>query len=879
MMGPDGLRRATELAILNANYMAARLSGHYPVLYAGARDAWPTSSSSTAGPSSRRGIEVEDIAKRLMDYGFHAPTMSFPVAGTLMIEPTESEPKAELDRFCDALIAIREEIRAIEEGKLDRQDNPAEERAPHGAGGRGHRLEPPLPARAGRLPGSLGPRAEVLARRRPHRQRLRRPQPRLHLPAAGVVRGMILALLVALTTGGNLPEQQPPIFAVDVPVVSIPVFVTDSQGRAVPGLTAADFEVEEEGRKLAVAGFLAVDAGATDAVPATSISPALQAASRRQFVLLFDLMFSNTRGLLKARQAALDLLQRELSPGDLVAVATFGSAGLSIPVGFTPDRAQAARAVATLGSAEGARLRDPLGIAYDLGYQVTETTGRWGLHMVDNEDEKGQVLALARAEQDQYRQRVMAFVADLGGLGRLLDSVQGRKQVILISGGFDESVLMGAGATERAESTRAVTEGRLWDVSSERHFGDATARGALDGLYQSLKRSDTVVHAVDVTGLAAGGGAEEQVFMPSGSGRGSLSELAGQTGGRLVRETNDLAQALREVLDASRHYYVLAFEPGAGKKKAGEPRRIKIQVKRPGVEVSHRPVYTLPDPKAVAAPTRQLQAAEVIAKGLTGGSLRLQALAVPYRDAKGRVSVPVVLEVDGEGLLAGGAKDALPLEIYGYALNGEGRIQDALFFTPTLDLKQVGPVLKKKGLQILTVFHADEGPLDLRFLVREPASGRGGSLRILTSVPRLEAGAAQLSAPLLMDDPRARVVLPIASRRNPELVIPFRVDERAFTPQAAPRLRNGEPREVCVLAFGGPRGAGPVPLSAVLLGGNAQEFPLAVGAPQVVADADGALRLVVSFTPDKVPAGDYRLRVALGGEWGGVRSELPVRIE
>jgi glycine dehydrogenase len=133
MMGGDGLTLATQIAILNANYMAHRLEAHYPVLYRGAQGRvahefildcrlWKKSA----------GIEAEDIAKRLMDYGFHAPTMSFPVPGTLMVEPTESEPRAELDRFCDALIAIRAEIAAIESGAMDKLNNPLKN-APHTA--------------------------------------------------------------------------------------------------------------------------------------------------------------------------------------------------------------------------------------------------------------------------------------------------------------------------------------------------------------------------------------------------------------------------------------------------------------------------------------------------------------------------------------------------------------------------------------------------------------------------------------------------------------------------------------------------------------------------------------------------------------------------
>jgi glycine dehydrogenase len=131
MMGGEGLKRATEIAILNANYIAARLNAHFPILYRNAKgrvahecivDPRPFKASS--------GVTVDDIAKRLIDYGFHAPTMSFPVPGTLMIEPTESESKAELDRFCDAMTAIRREIAEIESGRWKVEASPLRH-APH----------------------------------------------------------------------------------------------------------------------------------------------------------------------------------------------------------------------------------------------------------------------------------------------------------------------------------------------------------------------------------------------------------------------------------------------------------------------------------------------------------------------------------------------------------------------------------------------------------------------------------------------------------------------------------------------------------------------------------------------------------------------------
>jgi glycine dehydrogenase len=138
MMGADGLKHATETAILSANYVAARLDGHYDIHFSGNVDGIKGGGVAHECILDLRplketsGIGAEDVAKRLIDYGFHAPTLSFPVAGTLMVEPTESEPLAELDRFCDAMIAIRGEIAKVESGEWPRTDNPLKH-APHTA--------------------------------------------------------------------------------------------------------------------------------------------------------------------------------------------------------------------------------------------------------------------------------------------------------------------------------------------------------------------------------------------------------------------------------------------------------------------------------------------------------------------------------------------------------------------------------------------------------------------------------------------------------------------------------------------------------------------------------------------------------------------------
>ena len=125
MMGGEGMTQATKFAILNANYIAKRLEGAYEILFRGPNGRVAHECILDTRPlEDSCGVTVDDVAKRLVDCGFHAPTMSFPVPGTLMVEPTESEPKAELDRFCDAMLAIRAEAQDIEDGKLPRDNNP-----------------------------------------------------------------------------------------------------------------------------------------------------------------------------------------------------------------------------------------------------------------------------------------------------------------------------------------------------------------------------------------------------------------------------------------------------------------------------------------------------------------------------------------------------------------------------------------------------------------------------------------------------------------------------------------------------------------------------------------------------------------------------------
>jgi VWFA-related protein len=704
-----------------------------------------------------------------------------------------------------------------------------------------------------------------------------------------------MRLAVAVVASVTLPmgavadapqaRQEVPVFGTGVQVVAVPVFVTDKDGRAVAGLTQDDFELLDQGRKVPVIAFEAVDAGST-VVPGAGpgAAPVVQAAAQRQFLLLFDLMFSSPVGIMRARDAALGFVRDAVAPSDLVAAATFGQAGLRVLVGLTTDRLQLTQAIKSLGLVETDRLRDPLNLAWDLGIIDAVRPGGPGSSAQDWNPDDDRLIPwrmMMKADRNLYRQRVDSYLGSLEQLGRLLANLQGRKQLVLFSAGFDPAVLLGADSSERQEILNARVEGRLWDVQSDRYLGDSTARQKLDDFYGALAASDSVIHAIDVAGLAAGAAVDEALETSVDSGRETLAQFALNTGGRFVKDRSDLGAGLRQVLDATRYSYVLAFEPGEPARKKEKPRKLEVKLKREGLSVSHRRNYVLPDP----GPTRdasvaQLQAAESIVKGLSGGPIALRVVAVPYRDAGGRTLLPVVLEADGTSLTAA-AGSQLKLEVFGYALDGEGRIRDVLFLNPTLDLAKLGHRLRAGGLQVITVFAAPAGPADLRFLVRDTASGRAGSLRVRLTVPSFEGDGLVVSPPLFMDDPQARVVLPTASRMNPQLDIPFRVRDAAFTPDGLATIYRGAPREVCLLAWRGvgDTAAGPLEVTAELVGATAAS-PLAfVRPPRLARDADGFQRIAFTLEPVDLPEGAYALSVTLRDPRTGSEAHSEVGVE
>jgi VWFA-related protein len=679
-------------------------------------------------------------------------------------------------------------------------------------------------------------------------------------------------LLVAphAVAAGQAPDEKrsPPVFRGEAVLVAVPVFVTDGSGKAVPGLTAQDFEVLDGGKPVAVVAFQAIDVAAEDALAAGGEMPvAIQAAAPRQFVLLFDLVFSPRGSLTRVRQAASHFV-RSLGPRDLVAVATYGRSGLKVLTSFTLDRAYVARIVDTLGLApEALTPTDPLGLS---GGESNANAAGFDVEAELQEEQE----LINRTILQSYRRNVLDFLDGLESLAEALAPLRGRKQVVLISGGYAERAWTGTdfGATPE----QAFNQGRE----------DPTALATLDRFRSDVFRasglSDVVIHSIDVKGIEG----PVDVGSPTGrlareGGATAMRALSDNTGGRFVQQTNDFSRAFDEVDAVSRHYYVLAFEPVEPASKKDKPRDLKVRVRRDGLRVSHRPQYVVPaaapDPKAV-----QLMAAEAIAKGLTGGRVGLDVVALPYRDRDGKAAIPAVLRIDGDALEAAGRSargEPLTIHVYGYAM-ADGRVVDTLEMETKLDTARAGPQLRRDGFRVLTTFAAAPGPVELRFFVRAGKAGETGALRSSVTVPAFGEQALVVSRPLPTTSATGKVVGWFETRAKPPLEIPFRVASSPFLPDPDPTLRPGQSRELCVFTY--PAAAGQnaqLQVAGELLPAGKPALPLRVQGLRAVADPDGFDRYLVTVVPPAAPAGRYTLRLSFTDAATGRTSRGDTEVE
>jgi VWFA-related protein len=709
----------------------------------------------------------------------------------------------------------------------------------------------------------------------------------------------------------------------EVTVVQVPVQVVRG-GEPVRGLTAADFEVYDGRRKQTVTGFEVLDLAARQGPAVASIPPTL----RRHFLFLFDLSFSEPKSLIKARQMVRDMLP-SLHASDLVAVATYSSAnGPRLVLGFTSDRRQVLKAVEHLGLPQLMdRNPDPLGlIVADLKLELQQLRGAAGDKLARDLEAFTDNARLAdRANRQQQVALVRAFSASFADFARLLASVHGRKEVIYLSEGFDSSLLQGTeDAKEQADMADLSIHGQGYLTDSDKRYGDTRGVNVLEKMLDEFRRSDCVIQSVDIGGVRANvqAGTQSGAAPVRPSGEGTLFALAHDTGGELYRNFNDLGTAMGQMLKKTSITYVLTFQPDEAKRD-GSYHKLRVELKGAagkGAEMFFRPGYYAPRPYGQrSAREKLLAAAEEVVGGGDSGSVGLAVLVAPFRRAPAegtagpdqqpqgaalpapappganqggaasagaaapptketpgvlgptidKAYVPVVIETDGAGLLAGSQGDALPAEIYAYAIDSTGAIQD--FFTQSmrLDLAKLAPALRQAGLKFFGHLDLPPGEYNVRVLVRNGATGAYGLRAQPLVVPAFGQPGPVLLPPFFPEAPGRWVMVREAPRdkqNQPQEPppYPFVVQERAYIPSSRPVLAAGQEAAVALVGYNLP--AGGLRAQARVLaadGTDLGEGDLKIGRRES-PDAAGEDRLTATFrAPQGLQPGEYQLVIVL----------------
>lgn len=637
--------------------------------------------------------------------------------------------------------------------------------------------------------------------------------------AAGL--GVLLALS-SLEAQRRAEPADTVVETTEVLAVEIPVQVLQD-GQPVAGLTRDDFQLVDQRKKQDLLDFEVVDLrlDETNRFWNESDTKSIPLAARRHFLLLFDLSFSDPTAILRARDGAKKLILESLHPADMAGVVTFSeSRGVNLVLNFTSDRRQMMKAIDELGLVDPLDQpnADPLKVGIgDIADRLenladSQTTAGPGPGsellterleaQLQNLQDASRMAAVSVREQKQSQ--IQTYMNAMSTIGQMLRQAKGNTQVVLLSEGFDSTVLMGNSVEDQArmqQIAEAAESGRYWEVDSNERFGSTAALFGLTQTIEEFRRSGAVIQAVDIGGLRAtdlSGSAVRE----SGVKQDGLFVLANDTGGELFRNYNDFGTAMGEMLQRSSVTYLLTYQPKDLIADGGYRNiEIKLKGKRKGVRVVHRPGYYAPVPYTAADPTeKRMRTASMLFQTTSGGSFDLDALVVPTEQSDGRVLTAVVLDIEGAGLLAGTQGRMLPLEVYGYAFREDGTVADFFAQAMGLDLEEARLTLIDRGVRFWGDLALDPGRYRLRTLVRNSSTGRSSVQTLTVDVPDLLEGEPFLSEPLVREP--EDLWLDARQQSRTARAHPFPYTSGPGVPATKPRLRSDREVEVVLKAVG-----------------------------------------------------------------------------
>ena len=720
---------------------------------------------------------------------------------------------------------------------------------------------------------------------------------RLPRPIAGAAI-VALSLFLVLPISGADPKDTELVEHSESILVEVPLHVSLG-GEPVRGLTADNFEIYDAGKRQEITGFSVLDLSLTTAGEMPTSQHEVSLATRRHFLLLFDVSFSDAVAIRRSQLKMRDWVRTQLHPWDLVGVGVYSAkTGADLLLNFTSDRDQLVLAIESLGLPQYVdRGIDPL--ALEIGVATSEFTP------LDAEDPGNRIKAgtetefgaqesnLVEAMREVYysvyrpvnrqgeRQRILALTRSIADFAERVRAVRGRKHVIYLSQGFDASLAYAE--TDSDSVIRRASEfidrgGAIQSMNSEEMFGDSATQNGINTMLDELRRADCTIQAIQI-------GAAEGRESLSSNRSDSLFIMADGTGGELYRDFNNLEEVMSSLLQKTSVTYLLTFRPDEFNRR-GKFRKLKVKLvdvpKK--ARVTHRPGYYEPKlGERLTSEQLRMQAAGHIMEGRDGdGTLAASILASPFRDGDSAY-VPVLIEIDGASLPNNVPDGEMRFDIFLYAIASDGSIAD--FFTQRLnvDLATFGDKLAESGLKMFGDLNLPVGEYSLRLFVHEGRFGlystRAATLRIPSFSP-----SQPTVLPPLFPEPRGKWLVVrenTGSDELPERPYPFMQRNEPYLPAVLPTLLSHSEAEVYLVVYD--LGDGPVSIYTEVIDvlGAIHDQPqlrlLERTANETTPDQEV---LIGRFHPHGIPTGQYTLLVTVANDRTGraQTNSIPIQV-
>jgi VWFA-related protein len=601
------------------------------------------------------------------------------------------------------------------------------------------------------------------------------------------MRPIALLAVLALPLAAQTFEEKITVAYVEVPVTVL------RDGKPVRGLTKDNFDVMDDGGKRAIDSFEAIDFGAVDAAQNVS---ALNPASRRNFLLLFDLSYSNPTTIGRAQIAARSFIARSIGGRDRVAIGTVDvDRGFRFLTAFTTDRELLAAAIA---APKNFRTHDPLQIAGTNSIQAAplNTAGLGENDTISLENLADITRQSDKMNESLGRTRVRREVEMLAKVAHSLQKLAGRKHLVLLSEGFDPRLVtgrdVGTETEAQEEENRSIANGELWKVDSDKRFGSPDSLRSIDLMADEFRKADVVLHAVDIQGVRVQNDVRGGTIVNS---NGGLFLLADSTGGTVFRNSNDISAEFDRLTRQQEVVYILGFRVPVT--RAGQFHDLKVKLNHvPGARATHRGGYF--DPGGESNIERALTTAEVIVNDLPQDAIGVAALAASFPTDHPTAQVPVVLEIDGTGLVNAARGGIATTDIFVYAFDDGGIVRDQLFQRVVLDLAKVGDRLGQTGIRFYGTLNLGPGHYAVKNLVHVNETDAKGYRRVDVTVPA--AGDVAVMRPLFFQ-PEDGWLMIKSTRDRSDTPYPFRIGSESFIPAARATLRKGEPRLFALFVY------------------------------------------------------------------------------